>query len=75
TPYKGHIRHIILFEFHKGNTPDSAAKTLKDTDGNGGVNEKICSRWFSPSPFTKDDFSQKDESRAEYSKNSILSNC
>ncbi|KAM3175384.1 hypothetical protein ACTXT7_008652 [Hymenolepis weldensis] len=40
TPYKEHIKHILLFEFRKGNTANSAAaNTLKDTYGNDIVNE------------------------------------
>lgn len=66
TPSKEHIRHVLLFEFHKGNTASSAAKTLKDTYGNDVVNEKTCRRWFSR--FKKDDFSLKDEPRAGCSK-------
>ncbi|VUZ43939.1 unnamed protein product, partial [Hymenolepis diminuta] len=42
TPNKEHIRHILLFEFHQGNTASSAVKTLKDTCGNDVVNEKTC---------------------------------
>ncbi|VUZ57669.1 unnamed protein product, partial [Hymenolepis diminuta] len=57
---KDHIRYILLFEFHKGNTASSAAKTLKNTYRNDIVNEKTCRRWFSPSRFKKDDFSLKD---------------
>ncbi|VUZ43194.1 unnamed protein product [Hymenolepis diminuta] len=29
TPIKEHIRHILLFEFHKGNTASSATKHSK----------------------------------------------
>ncbi|VUZ50483.1 unnamed protein product [Hymenolepis diminuta] len=65
TPNKEHIRHILLFEFHKGNTASSAAKTPKDTHGNDAVNEKTCRRWFSAGSFKKDDFSLKDERRTE----------
>ncbi|VUZ48232.1 unnamed protein product [Hymenolepis diminuta] len=39
TPNKDHIRHILLYESHKGNTASSAAKTLKDTYRNDVVNE------------------------------------
>ncbi|KAF2357242.1 Reverse transcriptase RNA-dependent DNA polymerase [Trinorchestia longiramus] len=66
TPNKQQIRHILLFEFHEGNTASSAAKTLKDTYGNDVANEKTCRRWFSR--FKKDDFSLKDEPRAGCSK-------
>ncbi|VDL11637.1 unnamed protein product [Hymenolepis diminuta] len=41
----------------------STAKALKDTYGNGVVNEKAYRRWFSP--LKKDDFSLKDERRIE----------
>ena len=47
TPIKEHIRHILLFEFHKGNTASTAAKKLKYTYENVVVNEKTCRRWFS----------------------------
>ncbi|VUZ42446.1 unnamed protein product [Hymenolepis diminuta] len=62
---KEHIRHILLFEFHRGNTASSAAKTLKDTYGDDFVNEKTCRRWFSAGDFKKDDFSLKDKRRTE----------
>ncbi|VUZ44117.1 unnamed protein product [Hymenolepis diminuta] len=65
TPNNEHIRHIVLFEFHKGNTASSAANTLKDAYANDVVNEKTCKRWFSASDFKKDDFSLKDERRIE----------
>ncbi|KAM3185002.1 hypothetical protein ACTXT7_007250 [Hymenolepis weldensis] len=58
-----------------GNTPSSAATTLKDTYGNDVVNEKTCRRWFSSGGFKKDDFSLKDGPRAGCSKKSILCNC
>ncbi|VUZ53749.1 unnamed protein product [Hymenolepis diminuta] len=75
TPNKEHIRHIVRFEFHKGNTANSVAKALKDAYANDFVNEKTCRRWFSISRFKKDDFSLKDEPKAECPKNSILSDC
>ncbi|VUZ54248.1 unnamed protein product [Hymenolepis diminuta] len=75
TPNKEHIRHILLLEFHKGGTPSSVAKTLKDTYGNNVVNKETCRGWFSPSRLKKDDFSLKDEQRGGCSTNSILSNC
>ncbi|VUZ46597.1 unnamed protein product [Hymenolepis diminuta] len=77
TPNRKHIKHISLFEFHQGNAPSSAAKTLKDTYGNDVVKEKTCRRWFSAGGFKKDDFSLKDERQTESRKlkNSILSNC
>ncbi|VUZ53011.1 unnamed protein product [Hymenolepis diminuta] len=65
TPNKDHIRHILLFLFHKGNTASSAAKTLKDTFGNDVVNEKTCRRRFSAGDFKKDDFGLKDKPRAK----------
>ncbi|VUZ45547.1 unnamed protein product [Hymenolepis diminuta] len=68
TPNKGRIRYILLFEFRKGNTASSAAKTLKDTHRNDVVNEKICRRWFSAGDFKKDDFSLKDKLRTECSR-------
>ncbi|VUZ39365.1 unnamed protein product [Hymenolepis diminuta] len=68
TPNKGHSRHILLFEFHKGNRASSAAKTLKDTCGNDVVDKETCRRWFSPSRFKKDDFRLKDEPRVGCSK-------
>ncbi|VUZ46934.1 unnamed protein product, partial [Hymenolepis diminuta] len=74
TPNKDHIRHIPLFQFHRGNTASSAANTLKDTYGNDVVSEKTCRRWFSAGGFKKDDFSLKDEPRVGCSKNSLLSN-
>ncbi|VUZ42823.1 unnamed protein product, partial [Hymenolepis diminuta] len=66
TPNKEHIRHISLFEFHKGNTAGSTAKTLQDTHGNDVVNEKTYRRWVSH--FKKNDFSLKDEPGAGCSK-------
>ncbi|VUZ43615.1 unnamed protein product [Hymenolepis diminuta] len=66
TPNIENMRHILPFEFHKGNTASSAATTPKDTYGNDVVNEKTCKRWFSR--FTKDDFSLKDEPRSGCSK-------
>ncbi|VUZ56919.1 unnamed protein product [Hymenolepis diminuta] len=74
TPNKEHIRHIVLLEFHKGNTTSSVAKTLEDTNGSDVVNEKACRRWFSAGGFKNDDFSLKGEPRTGCSKNSILSN-
>ncbi|VUZ50120.1 unnamed protein product [Hymenolepis diminuta] len=62
---KEHNRHILLFGFHKGNTPSSAAKTLKDTYEDDVANEKTCRRWFSPSLFKKDDFRLKDKPKVE----------
>ncbi|VUZ43601.1 unnamed protein product [Hymenolepis diminuta] len=47
TQNKEHIRGILLFEFHQGNTARSAAKALNDTYGNDIVNEKTCRKWFS----------------------------
>ncbi|VUZ38921.1 unnamed protein product [Hymenolepis diminuta] len=75
TPNKEHIMHILLFEFHKGNTVSSTAKTFEDTDGNDVVNAKTCRRWFSAGSFKKDDLSLKDEPRAGCSKSPTLSNC
>ncbi|KAM3185100.1 hypothetical protein ACTXT7_007056 [Hymenolepis weldensis] len=78
TPNKERIKHILIFDFHQGNTPSSAAKTLKNTYGNDVVNEKTYRRWFSAGGFKKDDFSLKDERQTESRllKNcSILSNC
>ncbi|KAM3180545.1 hypothetical protein ACTXT7_016069 [Hymenolepis weldensis] len=47
TPNKEHIRHILLFEFHQGNTPSSSAgKTLKDTYANDVVNERPAEGGF-----------------------------
>ncbi|VUZ42143.1 unnamed protein product [Hymenolepis diminuta] len=72
---KGHIRHVLRFQFRQGNTASSAVKTLKDTCGNDVVNEKACRRLFSAGGFKKEDFSLKDdEPSAECSKNSIPSN-
>ncbi|VUZ43445.1 unnamed protein product [Hymenolepis diminuta] len=65
TPNKEHMRHILLFKFHNGNTASSAAKTLKHTYGNDAVNEKTYRRWFSAGGFKKDDFSLKNERRTE----------
>ncbi|VUZ42078.1 unnamed protein product [Hymenolepis diminuta] len=45
SPNKEHIRHILLFEFHQGNTASSAAKTHKPTYGTGVANEKACGGW------------------------------
>ncbi|KAM3188005.1 hypothetical protein ACTXT7_001147 [Hymenolepis weldensis] len=46
-PNKEHVRHILLLEFHKGNTASSAAaKTLKDTYGNDIVNERTAEDGF-----------------------------
>ncbi|VUZ42035.1 unnamed protein product [Hymenolepis diminuta] len=61
SPNKEHIRHILLFEFHQGNTTSSVAKTLKGTYVNDVVKEKICKKWFSLSRFKRNDFSLKDE--------------
>ncbi|VUZ55766.1 unnamed protein product [Hymenolepis diminuta] len=65
TPNKEHIEHILLFEFHQGNTTSSAVETLKDTYANDVVNEKTCKRWFSAGGFKEDGFSLKDERRTE----------
>ncbi|VUZ56146.1 unnamed protein product [Hymenolepis diminuta] len=61
TPNEEHIRHILLFEFHQGNTESSAVITFKGTYGNDVVKEKTCRWWFSH--FKKDDFNLKDEPR------------
>ncbi|VUZ48992.1 unnamed protein product [Hymenolepis diminuta] len=78
TPNKEHMRHILLFEFHKGNTASSVAQlsssSSKDNYGNDVVNKKTCRRWFSAGDFKKDDFSLKDEPRTGCSKKSILRN-
>ncbi|VUZ41773.1 unnamed protein product [Hymenolepis diminuta] len=66
TPYKEQIRHILVFQFHRGNKTCSAAKAFKYTYGNDVMNEMTCRRW-SPA-FKKDDFSLKGESRAGCSK-------
>ena len=64
TPTADHINHILLFEFHKGNTANLAAKTLKYTYGNVAVNKKICRRWFSFSKWvTKIQSKRRTESR------------
>ncbi|VUZ49086.1 unnamed protein product [Hymenolepis diminuta] len=48
TPNKDHIRHILLFQFHQGNTAGSAAKTLEDTYGNDVVNASPAEGGFRP---------------------------
>ncbi|VUZ49663.1 unnamed protein product [Hymenolepis diminuta] len=73
TPNGDHIRHILPFKFHRGNTASLTAETLKDTCGNDVVNEKTRRKWFSEGGFKKDDFSLKDGLREGCSKNSNLS--
>ncbi|VUZ40301.1 unnamed protein product [Hymenolepis diminuta] len=68
TPNKEHIRYIVLFEFLRGNTTSSAAKTLKNTLGSDAVNQKTCRRWFTAVAFKKNDFSLRNETRAGCSK-------
>ncbi|VUZ55407.1 unnamed protein product [Hymenolepis diminuta] len=61
TANKEQIRHILLFQFHQGNTANSAPETLKDNYGNDVMNKKTCRRWFSTGGFKKGDFSLKDD--------------
>lgn len=61
TPTKEHVRHVLLYEFQKGNTAACAAKSVQNTYGKHVVNERTCRRWFSC--FKNGDFSMKDESR------------
>ncbi|VUZ44137.1 unnamed protein product [Hymenolepis diminuta] len=65
TPNNEHIRHVLLFEFHNGNTAGSAANTLKETYTNDVVDEKTSRKCFSASGFKKDDFSLKDKRQTE----------
>ena len=58
-PTKEHIRHVLLYEFHKGVNASTAAKSIQNTYGNHTLNERSCRRWFSR--FRSGDFNLKDE--------------
>ena len=61
TPSKEYLRHVLLYEFQKGSTVSSAAKSLQNTYGNNVISVKTCRRWFSR--FKKNDFTLKDDQR------------
>ncbi|XP_029639435.1 histone-lysine N-methyltransferase SETMAR-like [Octopus sinensis] len=44
---KDHIRHILLYEFHKGVNASAAAKCLHRVYRDDVVSERSCKRWFS----------------------------
>ncbi|XP_013775045.1 histone-lysine N-methyltransferase SETMAR-like [Limulus polyphemus] len=60
-PTKEHIRHVMLYEFHRGINASAAAIFIQNTYGVDGVSERTCRRWFSR--VKNGDFGSKDEPR------------
>lgn len=58
---KNHLRHIMLYEFKKGNSAAEAARNIHSVYGEECVNERTCRRWFAK--FRGGDFTLEDEDR------------
>ena len=57
-----HIRHIMLYEFKKGNNATAATKNIRDVYGEEALNTRKCQRWFQK--FRSGDYSLTDEARS-----------
>jgi len=58
---KGHIRHILLYEFNKGNNATESARNIKAVYGDRTISVSQCQRWFQK--FRVGNYSLKDEPR------------
>ena len=58
---KNHLRHVMLYEFKKGNSAAETARNIHSVYGEECVNERTCRRWFAK--FRGGDFTLKDEDR------------
>ena len=58
---KNHLRHIMLYEFKKGNSATETARNIHSVYGEEYVNERTCRRWFAK--FRSEDFTLEDDDR------------
>lgn len=58
---KEHLRHIMLYEYKKGNSAAEATRNIHSVYGKECLNERTCRRWFAK--FRSGDFSLEDEDR------------
>ena len=57
-----HIRHVILFYFHKGKNATQTQKKICAVYGENVITARTCQKWFSK--FREGDFSLKDSDRS-----------
>jgi len=58
---KEHIRHILLYEFNKGNNATESARNIKAVYGNRTISVSQCQRWFKK--FRAGNYGLEDEPR------------
>ena len=58
---KNYLRHIMHYEFKKGNSAAKAARNIHSVYGKECVNKRTCRRWFAK--FRSGDFTIEDEDR------------
>lgn len=64
-PSNDHIRHVLLYEFHKGINTNLVTKSLQRVYGDDVVSERSCMRWFSH--FGSEDLNLKHEPQEGHS--------
>lgn len=57
-----HIRHIMLYEFNKGNNASAAVKNIEDVYGKNFLKIRKCQLWFKK--FRGGDFNLNSEQRS-----------
>jgi len=58
---KEYIRHILLYEFNKGNSAMESARNIKGVYGDQTISVNQCQRWFQK--FRAGNYSLEDEPR------------
>jgi len=58
---KEYIRHILLYEFNKGNNTTESARNIKAVYGDQTISLNQCQRWFQK--FRAGNYSLEDVSR------------
>ena len=56
-----HFRHVLFYEYKKGNNVASAFNNICATNGEGFLSERTCRKWFTR--FRERNFNLSDESR------------